>query len=399
MLQALYLNKEPARLDLNPSAADRWTTCTASPRFIMENWSKVPPQDNKYSEEGTVAHEVAAAFLENREPKLVNFLPPVNAEMRGHGWDYAEYVQNLVEGAGEIIVEKKYPLWYMPQRNAKIDAAVFNFSGLHIVDYKYGAGIPVSPFQNLQGGIYARSILEPFQETLSLESRVSIHIYQPRGRDREEPFEVWHTTWGNILQFTDEHVKLASSAIQSDEGTVFSPSEKACRWCPAKGFCEARRQGLTADLVPLAEIEEKPLPATTSISVEQLAVILKRRKEIEKWLGDAEDFALDYLKAGHKIPGYKLVLSRGGNRAWSDPKKAKVDLLTILRLEAIEEKILISPAGAEKLLGKNALSLALLDNIYKSPGVPVIAPTDDPREDLSWSAEHDFKKLEPEENP
>ena len=55
--------KRAPRLDLNPSAADRWTTCTASPGFILANADKIPPDDGtKFSQEGTTAHEVAAAI-------------------------------------------------------------------------------------------------------------------------------------------------------------------------------------------------------------------------------------------------------------------------------------------------------------------------------------------------
>ncbi len=161
--------KRTPRLDLNPSSADRWTTCTASPRFILDNWDKVPESsDTVYNREGTLAHAVAAAYLLNQpEPPSLEYVEQtplavyqidpksrvpenqkkaleVNVEMRRHGFFYSDYVESLRQPGSTLLVEQKLPLWYMPGRNAIVDAAVVNPDGLHIIDYKYGEGVPVS---------------------------------------------------------------------------------------------------------------------------------------------------------------------------------------------------------------------------------------------------------------
>lgn len=142
------MNDKPApRLDLMPSAADRWTTCMASPRFCLENADLIPADlSSKFSQEGNTAHEVAAAYLQDREPNPDNCPTPIDGDMRMHGFDYAEYVQSLRHpdpGMSKLLVEQKQPLWYYPGRNAIVDAAVINPDSLHIVDYKYGAGVPM----------------------------------------------------------------------------------------------------------------------------------------------------------------------------------------------------------------------------------------------------------------
>jgi hypothetical protein len=178
--------KRPPRLDLNPSSADRWTTCTASPRFILENWDKIPPSDTVYNQEGTTAHEVASALLQGREPRVSDpyHCPvPVDKEMRWHGWNYMEYVQSLRTSTefSSILVEQKLPLWYMKERNAIVDAAVINLDSMHVIDYKYGEGVVVSPVENLQTAIYAMSVGQLSGPKPS-DFPVFIHIYQPRGR-------------------------------------------------------------------------------------------------------------------------------------------------------------------------------------------------------------------------
>lgn len=377
--------KPAPRIDLNPSAAARWVTCTASPRFIMENADKLPPSDTKWNTEGTTAHEVAKALLLGVpiDPKACP--SPVTKEMHKHAWDYMEYVLGL---GGEISVEQKLPLWYSPGRNGLIDVAVRAPGHVHIVDYKYGEGVIVDPFENLQGAIYARlalrlvTSLQGLEGSLS-EAPVSIHIYQPRGRGAEDsPFHVWHTTWGEILSFT-EQVTQAAELILSGGQTEFRPSEKACRFCPAKGFCTARTKEFTRDIEVLATVETGPkhFPPVKAISAAQLAAVLQHGKAIKQWVDDAEEYALDYIKGGGTIEGFKLVLGRKGDRHWTEPEKAAALLLkdTHLRENEVWQKSVVSPKGVEDLLGKHALTVDLLNLIGRSEGKPTIAPVADKR--------------------
>lgn len=384
------------RIDLNPSSADRWVTCTASPRFIMANADKLPPSDTVYNQEGTTAHEVAAALLQNREPDPKECPTPVTGEMRRHAWDYMEYVMGLVGPSdranhplgSDILVEQKLPLWYSPGRNGKIDVAVRAPGHFHVVDYKYGQGVIVDPFENLQGAIYARLcykfITAQQRVNGSLEGApVSIHIYQPRGRGAEDsPFHVWDTTWDNILRLTQQ-VTDAAELILSNGDTEFKPSEKACRFCPAKGFCTARTKEFTAELTVLPPVKAGPidLPPANIISDEQLVALVKHRATIESWLKDGYDFVSEQMVAGRKFEGLKLVRGRQGNRYWTNLEAAAQLLLkeTHLRADEVFETSVISPGGAEKLLGKKALTLDLLNLINRSEGKPTIAPVGDKR--------------------
>lgn len=396
------LKKQP-RIDLNPSSADRWTTCTASPAYILENWDKLPPSDTKFSQEGTTAHEVASAFLQDREPNTKDAYccpVPVNKEMRTHGWNYAEYVTDLRKPGSRLLVEQKLPLWYMHGRNAIVDAAVINPDHLHIVDYKYGAGVVVSPENSLQATIYAKSIGDSLN--LPGEFPVTIHIYQPRGRASvDAPHHIWETTWGGVESLASVATKSATlitgNAVMGF-ALQFKPSEKACQWCPAKGFCTERQKLLTGGIEALAVIDASPmtLPPSKTVSVNQLSAILRHKAQIIKWLGDAEDYALDHLKAGNKIPGYKLVTSRGGNRYWSNPQAAGKLLLstTMLRREEVISETIIGPAAAEKLLGKQKFSIALTNLISKPSGSPCIAPEDDKREECLINGNTEFDAID-----
>lgn len=394
------------RLDLNPSSADRWMTCTASPKFILDNWDKIPPQGTRFSEEGTTAHEVASSLLLGKAPDPSKCPTPITPEMHVHAWDYMEYVQGLMEPGAELLVEQKLPLWYMPGRNAIVDAAVINRSGIHIVDYKYGEGVIVSTERNLQAVIYAVSVVREKQRdgwVPYAEMPISIHIYQPRGRAADDtPFHRWDTTYSEILGLATE-IGFVATYIQFDNDGMmptnnsdikFVPSEKACRFCPAKGFCSARQETLLEGIEALQVIDDQ-LPALNTISIEQLTAIVKHGPEIKKWIDDANEYALDFMKAGNPLPGFKLVMSRGGNRYWRDPKEAAKLLLedSILKREEVIEEKVISPAGAEKLLGKGKMGKELMNLIAKPPGQPVIATEDDKR-DSALPDVSEFEKLE-----
>lgn len=384
------------RIDLNPSSADRWVTCTASPRFIMANADKLPPSDTVYNQEGTTAHEVAAALLQNREPDPKECPTPVTPEMRRHAWDYMEYVNGL---GSDMLVEQMLPLWYSEGRHGKVDAAVKATGHFHIVDYKYGQGVIVDPFENLQGAIYARlcyrfiSSQQHVNGSLA-EAPVSIHIYQPRGRGAEDsPFHVWDTTWGEILDFTKK-VTDAAELILSNGDTEFKPSEKACRFCEANLVVQGDAPGTTKMLCPaLQKNVEKAIQvlppigkkmkfvSAEAVPVEQLIGVLEHGEAIKKWVDDLKEYALGYMKVGGTIEGFKLVLGRQGNRYWVNPEQAAQILLkdTHLREKEVYETSVISPGGAEKLLGKKALTLDLLNLINRSEGKPTIAPVGDKR--------------------
>lgn len=399
--------KKLPRIDLNPSSADRWTTCTASPQFIFDNHDKLTPSDTAYNQEGTTAHEVACAILEDRQARVKDkwYCPvPVTKEMNWHGWSYAEYVLGLRESGGHLFVEQKLPLWYMEDRNAIVDAAVINERNLHVIDYKYGEGIVVSPENNLQASIYARSVVRKYAVHIGEDFPITVHIYQPRGRgSSESPFHLWETTWGEIKEITDkiEFIAKGINGPPFPTNLAFAPSEKACQWCPAKGFCFARQATLTESLPMLAEIESGPkhLVPVKAVSMKQLAALVEHGSQLIKWIQDANKYALDYVKQGGQIPGFKLVQSREGNRYWRDEDAAAKILLldTHLRANEVIVKSTIGPAAVEKLIGTNKFTADLMNLIGRPPGKAVLAPLSDPREDLRIDPVTEFEVLDNEE--
>jgi len=397
--------KREPRLDLHPSSADRWTTCTASPKYIFDNWDRLPPDRTKFNEEGTTAHEVAAAYLQDREPNPANCPTPIDEDMRWHAWNYMEYVQGLRGPRSFLHVEKKFSLWYRPERNAMIDAAVVSPHRLDIVDFKYGEGIVVSPENNFQCVIYAtvvgKMIEEETENPISPKFPVSVHIYQPRGRNSvDSPAHVWETTWEQVKAISDwiaDRANRIQNPYPYDPQIIFAPSDKACQWCPAKGFCPERQREFTKDLEMLQAIEpgEKQLTPTNVLTDAQLAAIVEHGDAIKKWIDDAQEYALQLVQGGKSLPGLKLVQGREGNRFWTDEEKAAQLLLkeTILKESEVYSRKVLTVAQAEKLLGKNKMPADVASLIARPQGKLQLVPESDKREAYLVDAAKEFEVI------
>lgn len=394
------------RIDLNPSSAERWVTCTASPRYIRDNWNLLAEStDTAWNQEGTTAHELAAAALEGRKMNPFACPVPPTKEMNRHAWNYMEYVEGLRVGDAKVYVERKLPLFYMHERNAMIDAVVVNHNEVHIIDFKYGEGVQISPVGNLQCIIYAYVAVRDYASYALLRGTmpVTIHIYQPRGRGAEAPAKVWETNVGEIAKVATIITGIAQTILNNANGddtykVQFAPSDKACQFCPAKGFCTARQQHFGREVKQLAVVDKAPLPLSTTLTLEQRAAVLKHKSAIEKWLKDVAADTQRLMLEGTKVPGWKLVMSNGGHRFWTDPEEAKKLLLadTILKREEVITETLASPAQVEKLLGKNKLPVEVTNLIAKPNGNPIPVPEDDKRTSCVVDASEEFDVVEEE---
>jgi hypothetical protein len=122
--------------------------------------------------------------------KFYNYL--VTEEMADHVQLYVDYVRNLMnETKGVLAIEHRVHLKTLhPDLYGTCDAIVYeDFGTLHVIDFKYGAGIPVEVEGNEQVMYYALGALE-----LGDFEKVVLHIVQPRAEHEAGPIRSWSTT-------------------------------------------------------------------------------------------------------------------------------------------------------------------------------------------------------------
>jgi hypothetical protein len=393
------------KIRLRPSDADRWMSCTASPRLIADNHDRLLKDESKYATEGTLAHELAATML------TVGAADFDCARMERHVHGYVEWLTREARGM-ELLVEHAVPLWYMPSRTGIVDALMVSPDLIRVVDFKYGEGVAVFAQGNRQMSIYARSALALFPEVVHPDLPVELVIYQPRCSHGEK-ISRWQLTAAALTEFC-EAIETTAQAIMANDGLVFAPHDDgACRWCPAAALCTARVAHLLGDsgadvgfaIAPEAFYDDSvpvEFPPPDLLPAPRLARILELRKDITRWLGDVEKYAVAALKdrRDELVPGWKLVQGNPGNRKWADEAAADKLLANHLPVNVRAPRKLVSPAAAEKELPPDLspqFKARFEKLIVRPEGGPVLVPASDKRDSIFDGAMDDLEDLDAHE--
>lgn len=362
---------------LSPSSAERWISCPASVRLA----AAVPNESSSYAEEGTAAHTLAElrarCEILGQDADLYAWEHAARAagydvdEMHEHVDGYVAYLRERLKAAGpgaQLLLEVRVQTG-VPMSWGTSDAVIVSETALEVVDFKYGAGVPVSPYENPQLMLYGVGALEGVGDILGDIETVRMTIVQPRaGAGEPRSFEMATV---DLRSWRDSILPVAAEGLAGSDR--FGPGEAACRWCPVKAECRARTRWATAhdfasdpDLLSPAEIGE----------------LLGDLPGIRAWLSDVEAAALVAAHdRGTEIPGWKVVLS-GGQRKVIDEEAAMEKLLDL----GIRPRDVQTPS---KLVGITALDKVLkpfggVGNVLaglvqKTPGRPSLVRESDPR--------------------
>ena len=356
---------------LSASGSSRWLNCTGSAKAE----SDYPESSSAFALEGTTAHELAEMCLNNDyhpniyQNQVLNGFT-IDDEMIDNVAAYVAYVKSF---SGHHFYEQRvdFSEW-IPEGFGTSDAIVIDESNktVHVIDLKYGKGVPVDAENNSQGMLYALGVLSEYSFIFDIDN-VVIHIYQPRIKN----YSSWSITVTDLLKWAEWAKQRAEEALS--DNAPRTPSDKACQWCKAKATCKAlldhTHNVLMRDFDELDEV--KP----DTLTHKELRVIQDNAKLIKSWLDAVESHIFDMLLSGEDFAGYKLVEGRS-TRAWQDEQKAIEVLKTRLDESQLYTQKLISPAQAEKLLKKDKVILSEL--IVKSEGKPTLVPDCDKRTSL-----------------
>jgi hypothetical protein len=341
-----------AHSKIGASSMYRWSQCPGSVKLS----EGVPNVSSAYAQGGTDAHELAATCLQ--DGVLTSGDEAVDV--------YLEAVHEENTEGTTLHVETSFDLSAIhPGCFGTADAVVWNPLSrlLTVMDYKHGAGIPVSVWGNPQLRYYGLGAL------LSLgypADKVKLVIVQPRCDHADGPVRSETIDAMDLLDFAAD---LKRFAVATEAENAPLKAGEHCRFCPAGKALKCPEVKNKAQAI--AKTVFQP---SVSYDPAELARCLDARETVKAWLKNLDEFAYAEAEAGRCPPGYKLV-DKQGRRKW------KADLSPphpVTAPDWYEPAELKSPAQLEKLKDPAAKKFAAANTIKESSG-HVLVPEDGKR--------------------
>ena len=168
---------------LSASGAHRWMHCT--PSALLE--AQFPDTASEAASEGTLAHEIAEVKLRHYVD-TINFgkrklnaalsklrkKPLYQPEMETYTDDYIDFIRHAgcaYEFMPFVQIEQKLDLTeYVPEGFGTADCLMIGGNVLHIIDFKYGKGVPVSAENNEQLQLYALGAVKAYEMLYKIDA-------------------------------------------------------------------------------------------------------------------------------------------------------------------------------------------------------------------------------------
>ena len=348
------------------STAARVLACPGS----IDLAAPMPNTESPAAAEGTALHEAIFWILDGEGRTA--------ADARGrtfYGHMVTEEHERLLDACLDAFqdivgdkgfeLEKSYEFPGIPGAFGTADVCWFDDDEglLGILDWKFGRGVPVSADANMQGNFYLAGARA---EEGAAEGDLQFVIVQPR-------FEyVGHAAVTHeALDAFEADLHHAVNKGRHAENNLAMGDH--CRWCPAMAICP-EQQGKMEQLQHLSKYAN------------DVAFILDVATEIEQLVKKAKETAVDMLGRGVAVEGWKLV-NKVGTRAWIDEEKISAALgRKGLKTAERYTRKLISPAQAEKLLGKDRVPAGWWE---KPDRGTALAPASDKRTAIRTGGDRD----------
>lgn len=327
----------------------------------------------------------AATFYLGRRRDFGAHRAEVTPEMAGHVQGYVNYVRQI---PGRRFVEVNFTKAmqrYDPDLGGTADAVVWDAEAeeLHVIDFKYGAGVEVEVDENKQLLYYAlgaRLALPDVSPTT-----ITVHIYQPRHWAKDSPEETWSFPAWDVIEFAGDLKEAAERTRDPDAPVVPGPH---CQFCDAAAVtCPA---GEEAQELVMAD-DKLEIEETT---VEQIAAALEVVPLVEKRCKAIRERAYSLATGGVPIPGFKIVQKRG-TRKWIDEEAAAAAFEDVEG--AFTEPKLRTPPQVERAVGKKSFEAMAAHLVATVSSGTTLVPESDPRPASSEAIEALFEVIPKQE--
>lgn len=368
---------------LSASSSNRWIHCTPSARLEEH----VTEKASIYSAEGTLAHSKAEEKLRNYvEGHPRRKVKCEDGEMDECTTAYRDYVIEVLNTEKKTCEDAKLDIEvqldltpWIPEGFGTSDAVIVSDNTLHVIDLKYGKGVPVYAPHNSQLLIYAAGALHEYEAYYAFD-KVKMHIFQPR-LDHISTYEI---STVDLCDYMENVIKPAAKKAWDGQGE--QEAGKWCQFCKVKANCKERAK------MNIAIAEQNKLYDAMLLTDDEVASLLPRLSEMKKWCADIEEFALNQALSGVHYKGYKVVEGRSSRKI--------VDADSVQKLlidegfkedEFLKPKELLSITDLEKLVGKKKFTELASPYINKPEGKPTLVEESDKRPSIVKTGVEDFQ--------
>lgn len=378
------------------SSAHIWSNCTGSV-FLLQEIPEIPAGPD--AERGTEVHSICENLLKSfLHYKQTGELQDVTAQYSNdeEGLELAKgYVEAVWEkvlfktitGKGfgleeKFIIDEHLKMWgfadfwcvYIDDRGKRAGC---------IVDYKNGY-VRVEADKNVQLAFYALGLLLLVRELGKDLDYVRAVIYQPNDGS-EEAYREHTFSIKQLETFHKKFLKAAHSILIKNKATF--KTGKWCTFCKAKAVCKKYQENLGAkSSLALINDDNFKLPVLKTVSDKVLVNILTHRKEIEKLLKAAHEYALSRHTSGNPIEGIKIVEGRSQRKWLDDHNKIVTDIEETVgknKINLWNEPKIKSLTSLEKelkkVVGKETTEGLLTRLTTRTAPTLYIVPESDPR--------------------
>lgn len=398
---------------LSPSGAKKWLTCSAS----LACEKDIPNTSGKAAVLGTAMHtiaeihlnqyikgtalplerEVGAYVLDEGKGQIKALISPmkgavlITADMIEQVRKYTDYCKPIIDVATYTKLEMRvnltevlHPGYEGVETFGTADlVAVQELANtdehmLIIGDLKTGRH-RVEAKENKQLMLYALGVYRRLKRRYNI-TVVRLVIFQPYAGGASE----WDISVEGLELFAKFARKRALLALDAYfrgkknlKASDFKPSVDGCQWCRFSEQCAARTK--TVNSVLAEELEDD---FALELTPEQLVTEYEKLPLLRQHIDKVEKAMAAALHSGKKVPGYKLVEGKMGNRAWKDS-----DAVFEKYGDKLTKEVLMTPTEAVKVIPEEELK----DFITRKPGAPCVATADDKRPEWNQVSEEDLE--------
>jgi hypothetical protein len=317
----------------SPSQAERFFACPGSTNLLSRVSAR---EESPYAKEGTDAHTVLEHALrhgfrnakEAHEDSDLSIFPlntfdnyfyfSINAALN--------YVYGILDEYPDATMRLEQfitvPLPTSPgEADGYLDIEIYipSIDTLYIIDFKHGAGVTKAAKGNKQLLQYGAGVVSAMETP---PENVILVIVQPRAFHPDGIIREYPIFWMDLLYYLEELDAAVARSLRDDAELIPDDNGRTtdhCRFCDAKTICPAREAAalsvVSQTFKTVIDIQKPKFPVIHTMDLERLGMIRMYGPMLRKWLDDVNEHILELARAGHKIPGAKLVETQA-KREW-----------------------------------------------------------------------------------